>query len=269
VLNLIKKKYFVLTAILLVGVVLLSGCMGGENLIDDNNEVDEIVEEVNEKSTIESAIADLNKKDSTEADKHFSDSFVYEEFTGQWDEISLVDFLKRFTLDKHDNISIEEFTKIENNTYKLILRIDTTTEKTRYLHSIIQFKKSDDKFHISNLKDIKPEEEISLLNSVASSIETNGGGKEEFVSCFSNEAELYFEDDPVESPSAMYDRLVPDNTVTMKNSNVKIEDIYYPEANKICFEGVLSIEVEKYTEPQKLHFIATIDTNTSKIIELR
>jgi hypothetical protein len=120
------------------------------------------------------------------------------------------------------------------------------------------------------MKDIKPQEEMNLLNSVAKTIETDSAGKEEFIQCFSDGAELSFEGDPLETPSDLYDILVPDDTVVMKDSKIIIDEYYYPGSNLIEFDGSLSITVEgRKDNPQILYFLITINTDTIKITKIR
>ncbi|MFW5719304.1 MAG: hypothetical protein ACOCW0_03590 [Halanaerobium sp.] len=75
-LNLIKKKYFVLTAVLLVGVVLLSGCMGGGDDLLGDDDVDEVKVTESEK-IIQDTFAALENQDSETFNSLVSNETTY------------------------------------------------------------------------------------------------------------------------------------------------------------------------------------------------
>lgn len=198
----IRKKYFILTAVLLIGVVLLSGCMGGEDLLDRDDEVEEIVDNTGAKVTLQNAMKEIRDENINKAELYFTDDFQAEFYdSGKRYEDSTT-FINNWS--GFSSSIIEEFSEINTNRYKVNLVVTLSNNEKRYSQFEIEFKKHDGSYLISEIKDLKPESEIDFIKETLSSIENKN--KTEFTNSFSDNVKI---DDEylstVSEPSYLYD----------------------------------------------------------------
>jgi len=225
---LIRKKFFVLVSILLVGVVLLSGCLGGGTDISNDNDISDLEDE----AVINSAFNELEKNNFNEAEKYFADDFIQQ---GYDETISLSEFFSFFEDDIYEDEYIKEVNSITNieindlvqtassateKEFRILLLIEGTyiykdlennteeKEVNEYEEEMLITINNNNK--ISSIKEIYPEEEIKMLESLVQTIETEN--KVDFESYFAENNSIldysdYESSEPFEfnNPAELYD----------------------------------------------------------------
>lgn len=267
-LNLIRKKYFLLTAILLVGVVLLSGCLGGSSGSDT-------IDDLEGEAVIQSAFSELEKQNFTEAESYFSDDFKLESYnySETLDEFlnifeNKIVYEDEFTREEYKitNINITNLTQVSSSasekTFKAKLEIKQTWIYT-YLDDNTEEKETDEfseemlltinnNNKISSVKEIYPEEELIMLESLVETIETEN--KVNFESYFAENNSIlnYSGSEPTEfnNPAELYDFILNN----YQNKNI---DFYYYYFESIDSNNVLiNFELELF---DKEDYYTTID----------
>lgn len=224
-----RKKYFVLTAILLVGVVLLSGCIGGDD------EIEEVINNTEAEITLQNAMTELGALNPDQAKKYFANDFVFKGYEYGWYEEDLDSFVNASQNGTQFTTEIENFVEISENVFRANLSINYP-DKTRYSHFEIKYTVQNDLYLISEIKDVLPQEEIDFLNTLATTFDSHDT-LDEFLTYFGVSPNISVYGDNISDPTTLYNDFIASQEID--NAEFEFGGYWIENPEKVSIYGDL------------------------------
>ena len=241
-----KKKYFVLTAVLLVGVVLLSGCLGGGSDVT-NNETEETIENAKVEQVIKETFTALENQDETQFNSLVSNETTYY-FKGELlnNESSktlssqeiYADLLSYYEGHIISDIQIDEL-NIENNSATAIVKV-TTDKYVETLPMQINVEISNEDSLITKfgyIDKVTITEELKIIEDLIAAIENND--KNSFIEELESGTTFIYNDNQViaNNPTDFYDDNVNQiESINSLDKNLKNTIFENNSTNTIIFD---------------------------------